>query len=391
MERPFVPGPKITVRLWEMATGRELKRLTVDAANLLPLAFSPDGKLVAAGGYDHIIHLWNPSTGEEVGPGIHDFLSYGWLTFLPGGKSLISKSRRDDKFTFWDPLTGKEKEPDAFGKPDAWTISNNGKVLAVLGLFPPYTREASIRLWDLTNKRELGRFKPSMKKVRDLELSSDGTLLAAGGDDSLVQIWNVSTGKEVKTMGQDLGMNDKWRLSSLSFSPDGAMLVVKRRARGPVVLDGMDPRWPSETFFCDLSSGKKLGRFEKFRRWCDWVVFSPDSKTMVTTTEFSEYHLCFWEIATVEELRTVENQQKFLAATFSPDGRTLATGIEDGLILILEVATGKVRRTLKGHRGPVGRLAFSDDGLLLVSESSDGTALVWDLYNRFMQVGNKLP
>jgi WD40 repeat protein len=76
------------------------------------------------------------------------------------------------------------------------------------------------------------------------------------------------------------------------------------------------------------------------------------------------------------ELTQTESEREFLHILFSPDSRTLATGIEDGSVLLWEVGTGKLLRSLKGRRGPVSHLAYSDDGRLLVSESSDGTALV---------------
>jgi WD40 repeat protein len=371
------------IRLWELATGQELKCFSNDSPTRHPLAFSPDGKLVAVGGYDCIIHLWNPSTGKEVGPGSGKISPVGWLAFLPGRKSLISKSRYDEKFRFWNPLTGQEKKQEFdFGEPQDWAISQDGKTLAVLGSSAPKKGDPSIRIWDVEKNREIRRFAPSEKKFKALELSAHGALLAAGGEDSNVQIWNVSTGKEVRTLGQDLGMNDKWRLGSLDISPDGSMLVMKRFYYGAVVRIGMNPSWPNEMYFWDLSTGKKLDRFEKFKKWCDWVVFSPDSKTMVTTGERSHYHLYFWDVATGEELRTVENEKMFLTCIFSPAGRTLATGMEDGTVLLWEAASGKIRRTLKGHRGPVYSLSFSDDGQLLASECSDGTALIWDLYGR---------
>src|SRR5439155_14768687 len=63
---------------------------------------------------------------------------------------------------------------------------------------------------------------------------------------------------------------------------------------------------------------------------------------------------------------------------FSPDGKLLAAGYDE-LVLLWDVATGKERATLSGHRGAVQAVSFSPDGKRLLSQSEDGTALVWDV------------
>jgi len=359
-----------SVRLWELATGREVRRFSIDSANQLPLAFSPDGELIAAGGYDHIIHLWNPSTGKEEGSGA-DSSPLSWLAFL-SGHTLISKSRLDNKFTFWDALTGKEKRIEAqLGKPETWAVSQENKILATV-------TEQSIQLWDISKNQKLRQVKPSIPNVRSLALSPGGQRLAAGGEGNVVQIWNVATGKEVQKLGRKLSKDHEWFVDYLNFSPDGAMLAVKR-VFYPSWIIGIDPRNPSEMYFWDLRTGKERDHFRHFKEWCEWVAFSPDGKTMVTTAQTSRYDLWFWEIATGEKLGWIEGDKQFLTAVFSPSGRILAAGAEDGRVLLCDVNTGKMRRNLTGHRGPVHHLSFSGDGRFLASESSDGTGLIWDL------------
>jgi WD40 repeat protein len=302
---------------------------------------------------------------------------------------LISESRLGDKFTFWDPLSGKEKKGEVdLGEPGSWTLSLDGKTLALLEPLPSERREPRIQVWDLNNNRKLRRLESTVKRIHSLALSADGALLASGGkENSIVQVWNVTSGKEVGSFGQNLNTEYKWFVKSLTFSPDGKMLVVKRMCLARVVI-GIDPRDPTEIYFFDLVTGRELDRFNKFRKWCEWVAFSPDSKTMVTTAESSAYHLFFWDVASAKELAWVETKEKSLTAVFSPDGRTLVSGMEDGSVLLWEVSTRKIRRTLMGHRGPVHHLTFSDDGQLLASQSSDGTALIWDMHNGASQKGN---
>jgi len=247
-----------------------------------------------------------------------------------------------------------------------------GKILAT------GVKEERIQHWDMSKNQKLRQVESSMTNVRSLALSPSGKRLAAGGEGNIVQIWNVATGREIQKLGRKLSKDQEWFVDYLNFSPDGAMLAV-RRTFSPRVIMGIDPRDPSEMYFWDLRTGKENDHFRYFKEWCEWVAFSPDGKTMATTAQTSRYDLYFWEIATGNKLGWIKGDKQFLTAVFSPSGRILAAGAGDGRVLLCDVNTGKMRRDLTGHRGPVHHLSFSGDGRLLASESSDGTGLIWDL------------
>jgi WD40 repeat protein len=137
----------------------------------------------------------------------------------------------------------------------------------------------------------------------------------------------------------------------------------------------------------DVATGKQLRGFEQPATWGGFsadgrILFAGDSRTIHT-----------WDVVTGKEVRRFldEGRHSILAAAVSADGKTLATGEEDGTIRLWETATGKVRGTFRGHRGGNGyssapwrqggviALAWSADGKVLVSGGADTTVLVWDV------------
>ncbi len=151
--------------------------------------------------------------------------------------------------------------------------------------------------------------------VFSVAFSPDGRLLASGSDDETIKLWEVATGREVRTLEGHFGV-----VFSVAFSPDGRL----------------------------LASGS-------------W-----------------DATIKLWEVATGREVRTLTGHTSYVwSVAFSPDGRLLASGSDDKTIKLWEVATGREVRTIKGHTSYVWSVAFSPDGRLLASGSYDKTIKLW--------------
>ncbi|MEN3009382.1 MAG: trypsin-like peptidase domain-containing protein, partial [Candidatus Bipolaricaulaceae bacterium] len=179
--------------------------------------------------------------------------------------------------------------------------------------------------------------------------SSDGKLAVTT---SLgIELWDVATMELVRFF--------EHRAWSVAFSPDGRTLASGSE-------DGTIKLW-------DVATGKDLRTLAGHRHAVTSVAFSPDGRTVASASRlWNDNTIKLWDVATGKELRTLAGHTDAVSSVaFSPDGRTLASGWEDGTIKLWDVATGKELRTLAGHTSGVNSVAFSPDGRTLASGSYD--------------------
>jgi WD40 repeat protein len=158
--------------------------------------------------------------------------------------------------------------------------------------------------------------------VHAVVFSPDGRLLASGLEDARTQLWDSTTGQQLRTL-----------------TPDATLWS---EMTGPVHA----------------------------------VVFSPDGRLLASAIGDETVRL--WAPATGRHERTLTGHARGIwGVAFSPDGRLLASGGDDGTVRLWDPVTGQHRRTLAGHTGPVRSVAFSPDGRLLASAGDDGTVRLW--------------
>jgi WD40 repeat protein len=361
------PDEKV-VRLLEAATGKEVRQLQGHGKGILAVAFSPDGKTLAAGGIDRTVRLWEVDTGKEIlqlkghgpnpGPVFGEESAYrDGVTSVAfcGDSKLLASAGRDGAIRLWEVATGKELHQFPGG---SVALSPDGKLLA----------SPALRLWETATGKELQARGGHRADVKFLAFAADGKTLTSGGWDKTIRLWETASGKELRRFDQ----RGDW-LSSGAIS-----------ANGKIVAGGM---WDNEARrpilrLWEAASGKELRQFGKDQEWANYLALSPDGRILATNSGGDE-PTRLWETATGKELRHLPGEagHSLMALAFSPDGKTLATAIqhaEDGnaFVKLWEVATGKELRCLPSEsRYGVRALAFSPDGTVLAAggyRSGDG-------------------
>jgi WD40 repeat protein len=230
------------------------------------LAFSPDGKVLAAGGRNKLIYVWNldsPETARTFAGHEDEIAS---LVFSPDGKSLLSGQIRGD-LRLWDVATGEVRQVFKARRPAHlfhldW--SSNGLYFADAGTRP------LVYLFDGKTGKEAGKIEGFGSYITRVRFSPDGTILATGGLDNQVRLFAVSgdpaspplTAKELHRFAIDEGPDD------LAFFPDGKRLAVAHR-------NGRCSLWAAET-------AERLAECEAHPGGTRAVAVSPDGLSIAT-------------------------------------------------------------------------------------------------------------
>ena len=344
-----------SIRLWDVASGRELRALPANGW-LLSVAFSPDGRTLASSTYGDVIQLWNVATGEELRnlTGHKDGVTH--VVFSPDGQTLASSSL-DNTVKLWDLATGQllwsMAGPSTFGNAmDGVAFSPDGKTV-VSGSW-----DKSIRFWDTATGRKL-RTLVYTAGIRGVAFSPNGKTLASCGSDHTIALWSVASGTVLRSLEGHRDM-----VNFVAFSPDGRTLASA----------GMD----KTVRLWDVATGRPLQTIRGHAGSVETVAFAPDGRTLASAGE--DASIMLWSLPGYSLVRSLVGQaQAIRTIAFNADGRTLASGSSD--IRLWDLPSGRQISALSGHGGATNSIAFSPDGRLLASGTAGKTIELWNPAN----------
>lgn len=233
--------------------------------------------------------------------------------------------------------------------------------------------------------------------VNSVDFSPDGKLLASGGADGLVKLWDAKTGEAIRTLTT---MTHQQWIYGVRFSPDGKILassygdlwdvrsgkLLRTLPYGSMSVgfsvDGKIIAVNSSLY--DVESGKLLrnlsgptGDGERKHLQFFEVAFSPDGKTLAGAV--TDRTLRLWDVETGALLKTLQRDLYVKAVVYTTDGKSVIGACGDNTLKIWDTASGEVVRTIIGHTREVSSVVYSRDRKLLASGSEDGTIRLWQV------------
>lgn len=329
----------ISVIVWDAESGKLLWALWGHASGVNSVAFSPaDRRLLASGGGDGAVFLWNAETGERVGKLVRPP--------LPPQPTP----------------TPTPRPPTPTPTPKASAARSLGGAVAVIGE-------------GVGPGPSLGH-DPSVNSVA---FSPDGKLLATGGSDRSIRLWDVGKREMVGEFCAGSGVN------SVTFNPAGS-LIASGSTDGVVrLLEVGNLKGAAGT--CNLNYGKAPRELKAHKGSVLSVAFSPDGRMLASTG--ADKLLKLWGVEGGTQLNTLSDQATYGSAVFNPDGTRLVVASSEGrssgdVIHVWDLSSGKLSTIIRNRTSSetiyskaVTAIAFSPDGTLLATGRTDKEVRLW--------------
>lgn len=340
-----------TVRVWEVTTGREAQTLTGSTGSFMGafgvtfIGFSGDGRKLVA--ISDAVRVWDTSTWREISTIQTSNLNPGSMMGGGGGTALNMDGSQlarvdNDQIKFIDPMNGKELRsvalPDSQMQDVEVAFTPDGR------LFAAGIHEKKLKVWDVGSKSERVQA-TTQRDFAVIKFSGDGRLVAVC-DNYVVRVWDVGAGKELSTITvPNTGVYQEVGGVFAAFSSDG-----KRLATGG---------FGTKTYLWDVDTGKQVQQMTGRTNMAYAVAFSEDG------TQLTSGGRTRWDLRTGQGRRLSSTNTDKQLGMPSPDGKLIAMFAPNAsAVSIYDAANGKTIQTLSraNFDGGVERVCFSRDG-----------------------------
>jgi WD40 repeat protein len=355
-KRVITGGEDPTVRIWATSTGRVTARLRGHRGIVTSVQFSRDGKLVVTASKDDTVQVWSAK-------GRHLLTLRGHTAgcddaFFSNDRRLIVSASDDGTIRLWDAGIGRTayRVVDTGHPVDGAAFSPDGSLFVTAGA------DGKATIWDSSSGTRVRTLTGHRGRVESVSFSSDGSLVVtAGGRDVTARVWDTATGRQLRKLTELAAVR------TAAFSPDATRVVTS-------VMD--QTAGTGTAFVWDWSTGQRLFRLAH-GTVIQSAAFSPDGRFILTSGGLQTK---LWD-AKGSAIANIMLAAQSTDAAFSADGGRVVVAQDDGSVAIYSVADPQDPRlvtVLLGHNAPVTSASFSPDGKFVATSSKDGEARAWE-------------
>jgi WD40 repeat protein len=346
------------IRIWDWKAGKLLKTWPGHEGQIKALVFSSDSQLLASGGADQGLRLWNVTTGTEIAC-LRGHTSDIWsIAFHPNGRELYSSSGSENLIRVWDIQRALQSTMERRHDGPVYDVafSPDGPFFASAG------SRGEVRIWTLDSPQHIHELHCHDSEVRALAFSRDGRWLVTAGADRKAKVWNVTDWSAVSCHDEH---TNEVRAIAVAPSVDRIASMSLAKADGIHIWNPL--------------TGQTCVTLPSWLPWDTDISFSPDGRLLAAPNETDgRTGITLWDTMTARPRFRLPHDLGPWSITFSPNARMIATAGGEYSIKLWDTASGQLLRTLLGHSAAIYDLAFSPDGTRLASASLDQTVRLWD-------------
>lgn len=353
-------GYDSSVKIWEVATGRLIRTNNVGVEDkwVDTLAYSPDGRWLAAGTFGHnIVRIWDAQSGKWLFDLTGHLAPVISISFSPNGRYL-SCTLGNYEMKVWD-LTAQRMVSMMGTGASVFSPSLSTRLLC-----PNYDRD--VKIWNPSDGREVLTLRGHTDSITGLAFTQDGSRLISGSLDRTLRVWDASPMEMRSEDASTTLIGHTNRVWNLAYGRDGRLFSTSECNWGGGIVWNPTTRLPAQHFDCLF-----------------YVAPSADARYLVSAginlSRPDKFYVKILDSVSFQEVFRAEDDREIICGELSPSGEWLVAGTQKGELWAWNWRKGSSSHLVDRQHLAIYDVKFSPDGHHLASANYDGTIKLWNV------------